>query len=304
MPVCVQDSQVEQTKLQMSVKDSPANVAPVFAGSGEGSLSSSNEATNEISENQSEDGNGTKLTTSGFTRIKTMVHVWKESQIIGRENEKSNMINLISNQSSEEVLVISVWGMGGLGKTTLIKDVYLSQNLIGKFDKRAFVTVLRPFNLNELLKSLIMQLNVETSEKKGSTGFRLGAKNTIAEWDQTMMGATDALIQELAKHLEGKCLIVVDDLSSTAEWGQMIDIFLPKLDKNSRIVVTTREESIAKHCSRKQENIYQLKFLEHNDALDLFRIKVYIIDHALFILIFYYVGLCTWFVKYFEGCHY
>jgi hypothetical protein len=83
----------------------------------------------------------------------------------------------------------------------------------------------------------------------------------------------------------------------------MKDIFLPKLDKKSRIVVTTREESIAKHCSRK-ENIYQLKFLEHNDALDLFRIKVYIIDHALFILIFYYVGLCTWFVKYFEGCHY
>jgi hypothetical protein len=303
--VSVQDSQVEQTKLQMSIKDSPANVAPVSAGSGEGSMSSSNEATNEISENQSEDGNGTKLTTSGFTRIETMVHVWKEYQIIGRENEKSAMIKLISNQSSGEVLVISVWGMGGLGKTTLIKDVYRSQNLIGKFDKRAFVTVLHPFNLNEHLKSLIMQLNVETSEKKGSSGFRPGAKNTKAEWGQTMQGATDALIQELAEHLKGKkCLIVVDDLSSTAEWDQMIDNFLPKLDKNSRIVVTTREESIAKHCSRKQENIYQLKFLEHNDALDLFRIKVYIIDHALFILIFYYVGLCTWFVKYFEGCHY
>jgi hypothetical protein len=84
-------------------------------------------------------------------------------------NEKSNMINLISNQFSQEVLVISVWGMGGLGKTMLIKDVYRSQNLIGMFDKR-------PFNLNEHLKSLIMQLNVETSEKKGSTGFRLGAK--------------------------------------------------------------------------------------------------------------------------------
>jgi hypothetical protein len=33
-----------------------------------------------------------------------------------------------------------------------------------------------------------------------------------------MQGATDALIQELAKHLEGKkCLIVVDELSTTAE---------------------------------------------------------------------------------------
>jgi hypothetical protein len=49
----------------------------------------------------------------------------------------------------------------------------------------------------------------------------------------------------------------------------MIKNCLPKLGKKSRIVVTTREESIAKHCSGEQENIYQLKFLEH--ALDLFR---------------------------------
>jgi hypothetical protein len=146
----------------MSTKDNPVNVVPIYAGSGEGSnhfefyvcdrflhfckrfpglkpmtwsqgnnftvasMSSSNEATNEISGNQFEDGNMTKLTTSGFTHIETMVRVWKESQIIGRENEKSDMIKLISNQSSEEVLVISVWGMGGLDKTTLIKEVYRS----------------------------------------------------------------------------------------------------------------------------------------------------------------------------------
>jgi ribosomal protein S24E len=176
--LCVKDSRLEQTKLPMS-------------------MASSNEATNEISGNQSKGGNGTKLVTSDFTRIKTMTRFLEESQIICRENEKSDMIKLVSNQFSEEVLVISVWGMGGLGKTTLIKDVYRSQNLIDMFEKHGFVTVLRPFNLNELLKSLIMQLNVATSEKNGST---------------------DALIQELAKHLEGKkCLIVVDDLSTTAE---------------------------------------------------------------------------------------
>jgi Ni2+-binding GTPase involved in maturation of urease and hydrogenase len=227
--LCVKDSRLEQTKLPMS-------------------MASSNDATNEISGNQSKGGNGTKLVTSDFTRIKTMTRFLEESQIICRENEKYDMIKLVSNQFSEEVLVISVWGMGGLGKTMLIKDVYRSQNLIDMFEKHAFVTVLHPFNLNELLKSLIMQLNVATSEKNGSTG---------------------ALIQELAKHLEGKkCLIVVDDLSTTAEW-KMIKNCLPKLGKKSRIVVTTREESIAKHCSGEQENIYRLKFLEH--ALDLFR---------------------------------
>jgi hypothetical protein len=40
----------------------------------------------------------------------------KESQLVGRENEKSELINLISKQDDQETMVISVWGMGGLGK--------------------------------------------------------------------------------------------------------------------------------------------------------------------------------------------
>jgi hypothetical protein len=83
------------------------------------------------------------------------------------------------------------------------------------FDMCVWVTVMCPFNLKELLKSIIIQLNVETL-KKGATVWR-GPRNTIAEWDQTMQGETGALIKELAKHLEEKkCLIVVDDLST--EW--------------------------------------------------------------------------------------
>jgi hypothetical protein len=39
--------------------------------------------------------------------------------------------------------------------------------------------------------------------------------------------------------------------------------------------VTTREESIAKHCSKKQENIYKLKVLEYRDPQDLFAKRYY-----------------------------
>jgi hypothetical protein len=162
-----------------------------------------------------------------------------------------------------------VWGMGGLGKTTLVKDVYESQKLIGMFEKRACVTVMRPFIVKEFLKSLIIQLSMQSSsEKKGAIDFGRSTRNTA------VMVGVEELTKDLARLLEGKkCLIVVDDVSSRAEWDHIIQHF-PKLDSTCRIVVTTREESIAKYCSEKQENIYKLKVLEYRDALQLFTRKV------------------------------
>lgn len=86
------------------------------------------------------------------------------------------MVELIcnqSNQSTQDLLVISVWGMGGVGKTTLVKDVYESQKVIGMFEKRACITVMCPFILKEFLKGLIVQLSVQSSseKKKGAMDF-------------------------------------------------------------------------------------------------------------------------------------
>ncbi|GJN04076.1 hypothetical protein PR202_ga21592 [Eleusine coracana subsp. coracana] len=202
-----------------------------------------------------------------------MASALEESQLVGREKEKSNMIKLLSYQPSQELRVISVWGMGGLGKTTLVKDVYQSQTLINMFEKRAFVTVLRPFILKELLKSLIMQLTAESSETKGTTDLRNDLRPETRNKVATM--GAHSLIEELARLIKGKkCLIVLDDLSSTTEWDNIINSF-PKLDGACRILVTTREHSIAKHCSGKQDNICELKVLEDKEALDLFTKKIF-----------------------------
>ncbi|CAL5097378.1 unnamed protein product [Urochloa decumbens] len=207
--------------------------------------------------------------TRSLTRLKTMATYWEEYKLIGREKEKSEMVKLICNQSVQELQVISVWGMGGLGKTTLVKDIYESQELISTFEKRACVTILRPFILKDLLKSLVMQLSIQTSsENKAGIDFLHSSGNT-----SITMGV-EALTKELARVLEGKMsLIVLDDMSSTAEWDQIMQHF-PKLE-TCRILITTREESIARHCSEKQENVYKLKVLEYKDALQLFERKVF-----------------------------
>ncbi|KAM3223351.1 hypothetical protein ACQJBY_056983 [Aegilops geniculata] len=200
-----------------------------------------------------------------FTRTYTMAGVLEKFELIGREKEKSDIISLIKEQAStHQFEVIVVWGMGGLGKTTLIKNVFQSKDVTGMFEKYAFVMVLRPFKLEELLRSLALQLDAN----KGSMDFVGDTQKNIG-----LMGVA-GLIEVLGRRSEGKsCLIVLDDLSSIEEW----DKILPSLHgiKNLVIVITTRREDIAKYCCKKSECIRLLNGLEEKDASHLFTRKVF-----------------------------
>ncbi|TVU00109.1 hypothetical protein EJB05_54477 [Eragrostis curvula] len=262
---------VDQTIYAFYEKDR-TNLLMSMSSSNEATTSTNNNSmvpTDAIRRNLSKGGDGREIPKS-ITRIKTSASALEESQLIGREREKSDIVKLISNQPNLKPSVISVWGMGGLGKTTLVKDVYQSQNLSGMFEKRACVTVMRPFILKDLLKSLVMQIYAGPLERKGPFDYGQGTRNTLAVME------VHGLVKELAIHLEGKkCFIVFDDLSSTSEWDQIIWSLPKKLENSSRIVVTTRKESIAKYCSEKQENIYKLDVLQYKDALDLFTRKIF-----------------------------
>ncbi|KAG2640734.1 disease resistance protein Pik-2-like isoform X1 [Panicum virgatum] len=261
-------SELKQSSIDQSifasynkVLQSPTTLMKPGSGSSVVTHGASNIAmpTDEILENQFV-GDNEKMVRKSFTRIGTISCALVESQLVGREKEKSDLINLISKQDGQQCTVISVWGMGGLGKTTLVKEVYQSQELSGLFEKRACITILRPFVLKEVLESLFMQLDAESSNMKGSNDFGSGTRNVK---------------EELGKLLERKrCLIVLDDLSSAAEWDTIIQS-LPKMENASKIVITTREENIAMCCSPKQEDIYKLEVLENRDALDLFTKKVF-----------------------------
>ncbi|XBI06335.1 hypothetical protein VPH35_134365 [Triticum aestivum] len=217
----------------------------------------------EIIEDPSTDGDDGKSLTWNNTM---------KSHVVGRAQEKKDIIELLSHQGTKKFQVISIWGMGGLGKTTLVEDIYQSKELNDKFEKRACVTLLRPFSLIELLRSLFVQLDIETSEKKAALGLPPGKKEILP----TM--TVDDLIDELAILVDKKrCLIVLDDVSSTAEWDQLIrPVIFHKIENRSRIIVTTRKESIALHCSENnQGNVYRLKDLAYEYARELFTEKVF-----------------------------
>lgn len=217
-------------------------------------------STSEISEIQPEGADAN----NAAPNIRTTAYFLESSHLIGREREKSEIAELL-NQSAQELQVISVWGMGGLGKTTLVRDFK------SMFEINAYVTVMHPFNLEELLKRLVMQLHAESSKRMGATHLGVGSTRGSLF---AMMGVEE-LITELARLLYGKrFLIILDDLSSTVAWDSIMQSFPRVIENACRIIVTTREENIARHCSSRQENVYKLKGLQYKDALELFIRKV------------------------------
>uniref|UniRef100_A0A0E0IF73 Uncharacterized protein n=1 Tax=Oryza nivara TaxID=4536 RepID=A0A0E0IF73_ORYNI len=195
----------------------------------------------------------------------------QKDQFIGRRKEKYKLINLLSDcNEGYHHQVISVWGMDGTGKTTLIRSIYQSYQLekLG-FERRAWVTVPRPFQLTELLRSLAQRLVEDSPGRKGESALGF-ARN-----DLSTMGLNE-LSEKLMNDLTGKkYLIVLDDISSLAEWDFIISK-LPRDDNNgSRIIVTTKAEGVALYCSKEETNILNINGgLTEEDALDLFLYKV------------------------------
>lgn len=44
--------------------------------------------------------------------------------LVGVESRAQHVIQLLSSQRSKDTLIIGIWGIGGIGKTTVAKSVY------------------------------------------------------------------------------------------------------------------------------------------------------------------------------------
>ncbi|KAF7082184.1 hypothetical protein CFC21_086063 [Triticum aestivum] len=110
-----------------------------------------------------------------FDRSRTLALA--DEVLCKRETEKTNVINLVGQPDNNRgCKVVSVWGMGGLGKTTLVRSIYRSQEL-GVW-KRAWATALRPFNPEVLLRDLALQLQNTIDEQPARTKEKVSRDET------------------------------------------------------------------------------------------------------------------------------
>ncbi|VAI26638.1 unnamed protein product [Triticum turgidum subsp. durum] len=179
-----------------------------------------------------------------------------EDEVVGIEKETSWLLQqLIHGQ--EERTIVSVCGMGGLGKTTLVRQVYKKDEIKQNFDCSAWISVSQSYNIEHLLRELLKQLQ----EKEKDIPHQVDTRDAAS------------LVQTLTDFLQDKrYLIVLDDMWSRDAWV-LLNHALGISKNGSRIIITTRNEDVASLAD--DEHGIQLKTLGKEEAWDLFCRKAF-----------------------------
>ncbi|KAL1819819.1 hypothetical protein ACET3Z_014688 [Daucus carota] len=170
--------------------------------------------------------------------------------VVGFEDDfKTLFAELVGKDPS--LKVISIHGMGGLGKTTLASKLYDSGKL-NHFNCRAWVCVSQEYNIKDVLRTIIK------SVMDHELTHNLDNMNEID------------LLQHLRKLLlqRDRYLAVIDDIWDIEAWEKIKKAF-PDKKNGSRVIITTRNKIIAQRVDDRCF-VHALRFLREDESWDLF----------------------------------
>ncbi|KAG7945375.1 hypothetical protein I3843_15G148900 [Carya illinoinensis] len=160
-------------------------------------------------------------------------------------------IDLLLSIGMNDIRMVGIFGVGGIGKTTIAKRIYNSIFL--QFDGHCFLKNVRETS-NQVGGLVQMQNTLLNEILKASKCFDVGN--------------VDRGVYELKRRLcSRRVLLILDDvdelvqletLAGDREWFGL----------GSRIIVTTRDQNLLNN--HKVDSKYEVKRLDHNEALKLF----------------------------------
>ncbi|XP_044477479.1 putative disease resistance protein RGA3 [Mangifera indica] len=168
-----------------------------------------------------------ETSTETFERVRTTSLV-DVAEIYGRESEKNSLVSKLLDERNEEqknLSVISLVGLGGIGKTTLAQLAYNNDKVMSHFDIKIWVCVSDPFNEIRVAKAIIEGLKCPT--------------NDFVE--------LESLFKCIRQSITGKkFLLILDDVWSEDynKWEPFYHC-LKNGSYGSKVLITTRNERVA-----------------------------------------------------------
>ncbi|XP_055820970.1 putative disease resistance protein RGA3 [Solanum dulcamara] len=181
--------------------------------------------------------------------------VLTEAKVYGRDKEEDEIVKILINNVSDaqELSVLPILGMGGLGKTTLAQMVFNNQRVTEHFNLKIWVCVSDDFDEKRLIKAI-----VESIEGKSLGDMDLAP-----------------LLKKLQEFLNGKrYFLVLDDVwnEDQEKWANLRAV-LKVGASGASILITTRLEKIGSIMGTLQ--LYQLSNLSQEDCWLLFKQRAF-----------------------------
>ncbi|XP_030474452.2 disease resistance protein RPM1-like [Syzygium oleosum] len=183
-----------------------------------------------------------------------------KNELVGIEEPKKQLVAWLGEGTSRPQ-VISVVGMGGSGKTTLVNEVYEDPVVKTHFMVCAWITFSGSPNIGELLQNMRQQI------------MRVFRQPIPRGVDTMNIYWLKMLIKDLLKGV--RYLVVLDDTWRTDEWDA-VKHALPNNMCGSRIIITTRNDDLAHTSCRDFEGkVYKMEPLPVEQSWKLFCMETF-----------------------------
>ncbi|XP_052479341.1 probable disease resistance protein At1g58602 [Gossypium raimondii] len=194
------------------------------------------------------DGEGPSSSTERREARRPYPHVMDDN-VVGLDKDIEKLVSVLVDEESE-CKVLSICGMGGLGKTTLAKKIYRQSQVVGHFEHLAWAFVSQNCQIRKIWEDILSDLNI------------------LTEVDKKMK--VEKLAVKLSSFLEeNKCLVILDDIWNTKAWDSLKPAFSARETK-SKILLTSRNKEIVAHAD-KNGFFYELQELDYNQSWELFQ---------------------------------
>ena len=169
---------------------------------------------------------------------------------VGVESRVQDIIQLLDNQQSNDVLLLGVWGMGGIGKTTIVKAIYdkIGRNFEGW--------------------SLLANIRETWEQTAEPVSFQEQLKfDIIKETTTKIQNIESGKITLKARLCYKKVLLVLDDVNSLDQLNALCGS-RKWFGSGSRVIITTRDKHILSESG--VDKIYTMKEMDEGESIELF----------------------------------